>query len=320
MQKRFVVYVLTCVNIATCFTAMYAVKHLSSAPRQRSRSRCNYVGFEIPKTGNGLGNHLFYYSVVTFVASLTGRRPCVWTKSVNTLLDRIFDIDIERVDINTLGCPLHTFTQKSFGVYDRRVESLVSRSDNESLLLKGPFQSWKYAAPIAHQLRQQLKFHRELIQFVDDFFTNTVPPGRHRLAFVRVGIHVRRGDFLSKWARLQGFTIADERYLQRAMRYFVRRFRRVQFIVASNDIRWCQKHVMFNSSSVNITFSMGHNTGQDMALLASCNHTVMTTGTFSWWAAWLANGITVYYANYPRRGSRLSSQMHNNDYYHPDAQ
>ena len=315
MQTRFVVYVLICAN-AVCYTAMYVARSMSTAPRRWSR--CNYVGFQIPKTGNRLGNHLFYYSVVMYVASLTGRRPCIWTQSTKTLLDRVFDVDIERVDINILECPLHIFTQKSFGVYDRRVESLVSRSDNESLLLKGPFQSWKYAAPIADQLRQQLKFHHDLVEFVTEFFTNSVPPGWHRLAFVRVGIHVRRGDFVSKWARSQGFTVADERYLQRAMSYFVRRFLRVQFIVASDDIRWCQKYVKFDSRSVNVTFSVGHSAGQDLALLASCDHTIMTTGTFSWWAAWFANGITVYYANYPRRGSRLSYQMHNSDYYHPE--
>ena len=60
---------------------------------------------------------------------------------------------------------------------------------------------------------------------------------------------------------------------------------------------------MFNKTNVNITFSVQHSAGQDLALLASCDHTVMATGTFSWWAAWLANGTTVYYANFPRRGS-----------------
>ena len=254
-----------------------------------------------------------------YVASLTGRRPCIWTKSTNTLLDTVFAIDIERIEVNTLACPLYVFTPQKVGVYDRRVESLVNRSNNESLLLKGPFQSWKYAEPIAHQLRQQLKFHRELVEFVRKFLlTNSIPPGWHSYTFVRVGMHVRRGDFLGKWARAKGFTVADEPYLQRAIEHFVRRFSRVQFIVVSNDIAWCKQHVKFDNVNVNITFSVGHNTGQDLALLASCNHTVMTTGTYSWWAAWLANGITVYYANYPRRGSWLSSQTNNNDYYHPE--
>ena len=220
-----------------------------------------------------------------------------------------------------LGCPLYKFTPRGVGVYDPRVTSLVNISENQSLLLKGPFQSWKYAHPVADQLRQRLRFRRELTEFVADFLTGNVPPGWTALKFVRVGVHVRRGDFLGAWARSRGFTVAGKSYLQRAMGYFVERFGQVQFIVASNDIRWCQKHVtssMFNKTNVNITFSVKHNAGQDLALLASCNHTVMTTGTYGWWAAWLANGITVYYANFPKRGSRLSTQTRINEFYHPD--
>jgi len=46
-------------------------------------SRCGYVGFAIPDTGNGLGNHLFYYSAVVYVASLTGRRACISTPMIS---------------------------------------------------------------------------------------------------------------------------------------------------------------------------------------------------------------------------------------------
>jgi len=33
---------------------------------------CNYVCYGIPRTGNRLGNHLFYFAGVQYVASLTG--------------------------------------------------------------------------------------------------------------------------------------------------------------------------------------------------------------------------------------------------------
>jgi len=44
----------------------------------------------------------------------------------------------------------------------------------------------------------------------------------------------------------------------------------------------------------------------------------MTTGTFSWWSAWLANGITVYYTDFPKNGSWLSTQMRSEDFFLPD--
>jgi len=328
-RMNFVICVLTCLAVIMCLLHMKGIKTIESVPIKCTyvspvpmrQSRCSYVGFEIPKTGNRLGNHLFYYSAVMYVARLTGRTPCIWTSLTNTLLDGVFDLDIAHVDITWFGCPLYRFTQRGVGVYDARVEALLNVSDSESLVLKGPFGSWKYAEPIAGQLRQQLRFRPELAEFVADFLVTSVPEGWTSLKFVRVGVHVRRGDFLSPWALSRGFTTADEWYLRRAMSYFVERFPRVQFIVASNDIGWCRKHVRwsaFNETRVNITFSVGHNAGQDLALLASCDHTVMTTGTYSWWAAWLANGTTVYYANFPKRGSWLSTQMRDSEYYHPD--
>ena len=289
----------------------------------RNGSRCKLVGFANTTPGR-LGNYMFFYAGVMYVAWLTGRSPCFWTKPhrpVRRDLYEVFDLDIKRINVKTLGCPFHTFKQEGVYTYDKRVESLIGINDNVSLWLRGHFCSWKYTQPIASQLRQRLRFRKELTEFAADFLATSVPPGWTGLEFVRVGVHVRRGDYLAALAQSRGVTVAGERYLQRAMSYFVGRFPRVQFIVASNDIPWCQKHVklsMFNSTDVNITFSVKHNAGQDLALLASCDHTVMTTGTFSWWAAWLANGTTVYYANFPRRGSWLSDRIRSKDIYHPD--
>ena len=304
---------------------VYAMNKLNNnyANILRNGSGCKYVGFANPTPGR-LGNHMFFYAGVMYIAWLTGRSPCVWTKPHRRLrrhLYDVFDVDIKHINVETLGCPFHTFVQEGVYTYDKRVESLIGISDNVSLWLRGHFCSWKYIQPIASQLRQRLRFRKEVTEFAADFLAASVPPSWTGLEFVRVGVHVRRGDYLGRWARSRGFTVAGERYLRRAMSYFVERFPRVQFIVSSNDIPWCQKHVklsMFNSTDVNITFSVKHNAGQDLALLASCDHAVMTTGTFSWWAAWLANGTTVYYANFPRRGSRLSGRIRSNDFYHPD--
>lgn len=297
--------------------------HRSSArPHVQRASRCNYVGFFT--TGNRLGNHMFFYAGLTYVAWLTGRRPCIWTKPGGIIfryLHSVFDLDIKFIDLSTLGCPYYYFRQHGAYTYDKRIESLINISDSESLWIEGSFASWMYAYPVATQLRQNLRFRKEITEFVADFLSSNVPPGWTTLTFICVGVHVRRGDFLKGWARKEGFTVAGERYLQRAMNYFVERFPRIQFIVASNDIRWCQKHItvsMFNRTDVKITFSEKHSAGQDLALLANCDHTVITTGTYSWWAAFLANGTTVYYASFPRRGSKLATRVRLHEFNHPN--
>jgi len=189
-----------------------------------------------------------------------------------------------------------------------------------TIRLAGSFCSWKYTQPIEDQLRRNLRFHEKLTKFANTFLSSNVPYGWNISTFVRVGVHVRLGNFLGGWARGRGFTVASLIYLKRAMAYFVERHPMVQFVVASNNIGWCRQSMKaswFNQKLVNITFSMKHSAEQDLALLASCNHTIMTTGTYSWWAAFLANGTTVYYKHWPRHGSWLWKRSRPAEFFYP---
>jgi len=284
-----------------------------------SNPTCNYVCFAIPRTGNRLGNHLFYFAGVQYAAWLTGRMPCIKNGSSRSPLDEVFDLDIARVSVED-RCPVYRFRHMVVYAYNPQVIALVDVPSNWSILLKGSFASWMYTRPIAQQLRHALNFRSQPAQLAAKFVSYTVPPGWTASSFVRVGVHVRRGDFLGRWQVKTGFTTATPLYLRRALGYFVERFARIQFIVASNDIPWCREHIRsstWDRNVVNITFSEGHSAGTDLAILASCDHTVMTTGTFGWWAAWLANGTTVYYSEFPRRGSSLRNRSRIEEYYPP---
>jgi len=290
------------------------------SPTSSSKSTCNYVCFGAPRAGNRLGNHLFYLAAVLYVASLTGRSPCIRTSPRRSPLDRVFDLDISRLDDED-RCPIHRFRHTLVYAYNPLVETLVGVPSSRRILLVGSFASWKYVRPIDARLRQSLNFRRKLVQFAVQFLRTNTPPGWTDSSFVRVGVHVRRGDFLHRRKIRKGFTTATPRYLRRALGYFVDRFARIQFVVTSNDVPWCRKNVrqsFWDRNRVNITISEGHSAGQDLALLASCNHTVITTGTYGWWAAWLVNGITVYYANFPRPGSSLGNRSHTEEYYPPN--
>jgi len=324
------VLTLTCVVIITIgLINVYSTEYSSSvgfavllsSPSNHTNATCNYVSVSLPRKGSRLGNQLFYFAGVQYVARLTYRTPCLHKTSFASCLDQVFDLDITRVNDKD-RCPVHKFGHKFPLSYDPRVLSLVNVPSNQSILLSRDFASWRYVSPIAKRLRHALKFRAEPAELAAKFISSNVPPGWTASSFVRVGVHVRRGDYLSKWAIKRGFTTATPLYLRRALGYFVERFARIQFIVASNDIPWCRKYIRSSSAwdrnAVNITFSEGHSAGTDLAILASCDHTVMTTGTFGWWAAWLANGTTVYYSDFPRRGSALRNVSCLEEYYPPN--
>jgi len=120
-----------------------------------------------------------------------------------------------------------------------------------------------------------------------------------------------------------GFTVPGASYFIEAAKYITANVTSpVQFIVATDSIQWTKKHIALdavyrNCTSINVVYSVDKNAGFDMALLASCDALILSTGTYGWWAAWLANKTTVYYRYWPRPGSRISTLFNREDYFPP---
>ena len=64
-----------------------------------------------------------------------------------------------------------------------------------------------------------------------------------------------------------------------------------------------------------------HSSSQDdlleLTLLTLCDHSIMSVGTFSYWAAYLAGGEVVYYKNHIRANSPLSKNYNDTQYFLP---
>jgi len=282
-----------------------------------------YVSFEGGfADGRGLGNQMFNLAAVIYVARLTGRQPAILKFKYKIQLDEVFDLNIKRFD-NL--CPCYVFGERKSLMYDLRLDELANGSHakearGKSIFLNGFFQSWKYTLNVEHQLRHHFTFLPKIRQFVDKFLDDSRPRGWVG-SYVRVAIHARRGDVLSADKKEFGLTTPDERYFAHAMRYFVDRFDRIQFIVASNDVAWCRQNLTDFATTlphrVNVTFLAPHSAGEDLAILSSCQHVIISTGSYGWWAAWLARGTTIYYADWPKNGSTLAKMFRREDYFPP---
>ena len=71
------------------------------------------------------------------------------------------------------------------------------------------------------------------------------------------------------------------------------------------------------SPAYGIHFSPGLSPEFDLALLAQCNHSIMTLGTFGWWGAWLAGGDVIYFNHSMKEGSRIGKVWINEDFFWP---
>lgn len=137
-----------------------------------------------------------------------------------------------------------------------------------------------------------------------------------------IAVHIRRTDWLQAIGDVCGI-----QYLRKSVKYMIDRFRDhcLLFVVCSDDMIWTQSNFPALLSNVSdsdskckpqVTFSVNRTAAQDMAIMTGCNHTVITIGSYGWWAAYLAGGVTVYCNRYPP-ASKTPLMVRQDDMYLP---
>jgi len=252
-------------------------------------------------------------------------------------LDSIFQLDDIHRYHTVPNCPCHEFTHPPTISYhgDDNLDSeegraALRRDLNRTVALCGLYQTYRYADAVAPTLRGLLRFRAQILTTARTILDDGRPADWVHGSFSRVGLHVRRGDFLDRHWVDYGLTVVDRRYVNHAVDYFTSKFGRVQLVVASDDPRWIgdvlrekfaeastrsASGVSVTSRSVAVTLSRDQSPGVDLALLAACDAMVVSTGSFGWWAAWLANRTTVYYDRWSRIGSRFSREFDRRRYF-----
>uniref|UniRef100_A0A0N5A9S8 L-Fucosyltransferase n=1 Tax=Syphacia muris TaxID=451379 RepID=A0A0N5A9S8_9BILA len=134
-----------------------------------------------------------------------------------------------------------------------------------------------------------------------------------------VGVHIRHGVDIVKISSNynHGHATADRKYFLHAMNYFRKKYGTVLFIVASDDMKWAKEN-LFSNETGEIHFLPSKYREVDFATLAMCQHTIASTGTFSWWISYITGGEVTYYARWPREKSVLSTYVNKTDFFPPN--
>ena len=264
----------------------------------------------------GLGNQMFQYAALYGISKANGFRPLMCGQ---TVVGRVFrQLKVRRVEDEV------ALVTKSYGVYLERMSNAfdsraLSLNFMRNIVLDGFYQSWRYFDHVRSDIRKQFQFRSSTLSIINNFLSDSAKLLQSDEPYVFVGIHVRRGDLLDSYNVKSGYTVADASYFSRAVQYFGKKFHRVVFVVCSDDMVWSTSNIRSGLPNVAVVFSQFSSLSPefDLALLAHCNHSIITVGSFGWWAAWLAGGETVYFREFPRLGSSLRESFRMNDYYLP---
>lgn len=131
-------------------------------------------------------------------------------------------------------------------------------------------------------------------------------------------VHIRRGDYIKKenggWLRAFNGREVDDEYFQRAVQYFTSRYSNAVFLAVSDDREWAEKNL--EKHGINLVQS---SPGEefDLALLALCNHTIMTYGTYGFWGGYLSGGEVVYFDDFLKPGTKQVEEYYRMEKMYP---
>ncbi|XP_048372678.1 galactoside alpha-(1,2)-fucosyltransferase 2-like [Sphaerodactylus townsendi] len=237
-----------------------------------------------------LGNQMGEYATLYALAKLNGHQAFI-LPGMHHYLASIFQITLPVIHSEMEG----KIPWRNYYLNDWMSEE-YRHIEGKYVKLTGYPCSYTFYHHIRQEILQEFTFHDYLKK---DANTKLLQMRGQRETVTYVGIHVRRGDYVHKMPNIWKGVVADKGYLEKAMDYFREKYHDAVFVVVSNGMAWCKENI--DASRGDVYFSddgQESSPGWDFALIAHCNHTIMTIGTFGIWAGYLAGGETVYLANY----------------------
>lgn len=255
-----------------------------------------------------LGNLMFQYASAFGIAKQSNRTFLV---SEHDVIPKIFNTSALTVPDKSYCKHAYNRLEKYHCAFDPNLANFSK--DYPKVKLYQYLQSWKYFASVTNEVRKEFKFNDDITKQAEGVFHSATKTTRfYHNHSTYVGLHIRRGDMfiaqIKSRNQLSGYNIAPMLYIENAMNYFKSHYERVTFVICSDDIRWAVYQLGRYQKRLNLVFI--HKEPEiDLAVLSMCNHTIMTTGTFGWWGAWLAGGTTVYYKHYVKEDSAIRKQF-----------
>ena len=154
---------------------------------------------------------------------------------------------------------------------------------NRIVVIQGFWQSEKYFCDISAEICRAFSFKKapnveneNMIQQIKK--TNN-----------SVGIHVRRGDYLTDMGARDSFGTCSLEYYKRGMAYLEKKYGEMNYFMFSDDIDWVRKSFHEYTNVTYVSHNKCKHAYEDMRLMSLCQHNIIANSTFSWWGAWLNN-------------------------------
>lgn len=150
----------------------------------------------------------------------------------------------------------------------------------DNVYLTGYWQSEKYFVAVADAIRRDLTPQSPLDSRNAEL--------AERLAnSVSVGLHVRRGDYITNPQADSCHGVCPTEYYAAAVRLIEERVSGTEFYAFSDDPEWVRDNLRLPRHLEVLAVNPPEAAHLDLYLMSCCRHQIIANSTFSWWAAWL---------------------------------
>ena len=111
-----------------------------------------------------------------------------------------------------------------------------------------------------------------------------------------------------------GGKLVGPKYFDLALKVFRENVKNAVFVVVTDDMKWARENIVGEDIFYSGEEDSEDAVGIDLAIMANCNHTIMTYGTFGMWGAFLAEGKVVAVGNATKEELDSLKHLKSNDF------
>ncbi|XP_005112248.2 galactoside 2-alpha-L-fucosyltransferase 3 [Aplysia californica] len=277
---------------------------MPSDSRSLPKSERTYNGRHIVchKFKGNLGDLLFQYASIL---GMTRHQNRLFLASGNVALENVLRETKFRVGKNHCKSVVH-LAERTCCHFDDNVAQIDTMKNYD---IDGYLQSWKYFNDMDSFVRKSLAFKPKLISTAKEIIRDLLQHHKQSSSNITlIGVHVytelKHHEEIEKF----GYNVAPKSYYVKAMNYFSKRLKRPHaFLVVSDDAAWC-RHNLKGLPNVHFVGSTQPEVG--LAVLSLAEHSVISSGSVSWWAGYLSKGKVVYFKDFAKEDVGM---MYNKD-------
>jgi hypothetical protein len=149
-----------------------------------------------------------------------------------------------------------------------------------TVLLRGYWQDESYFADKRSRIREELTLRKPLPQWAQ-LVQQKIRETRS------VGIHVRRGDYVTNRNLTKTYGVCSPDYFRRSVEALSSDPQHFDYFVFSDDPAWVACNLLLPGRAHIVSGQIPSSPEIELTLMKSCNHFILSNSTFGWWAAWL---------------------------------